>query len=104
MHDTPSDSSPQRPELFSAGSVTVSEQVRAELSPEEIQTLIQRHTHGDWNEDFYEDGDPPEAMENRYALSVGYHILSGYPVRGRQVFLYTTGDRGQTRIMFSDEY
>ena len=108
MHNTPANSSPDsataRPELFSAGSIVVSDQVRAALSEEEIQTLIQRHTHGDWNEDFYEDGDPPEAMENRYALSHGYHILSQYIVRGRKVFLHTPGHRGLTRIMFSDEY
>jgi hypothetical protein len=104
FHDSASNGPDCKPLLFSLGAVFITEGVKAAFTAKEIQNFLDHHTRGVWDETHGNDGSPSEAYENRESLERGHHILSGFDLHGKRVFLQTNGERTQTRVMLAEEY
>ena len=84
-------------QLFLPGEVVVTNDARAALSEarEEAQTLIDRHTSGDWG-----CVSTREAAENEYGVLCQQHIVSFYRLRnGYDVGVITVPNRSTTLVI-----
>jgi len=66
----------------------------------EIDTLIMRHSFGDWG-----DICPDDAQVNEEALQDGDRLLSSYKsISGEKVWIITEADRSYTTVLLPSEY
>jgi hypothetical protein len=84
-------------QLFLPGEIVVTNDARAALSDagEDVQTLVDRHTSGDWG-----CVSQREAAQNEYGLLYGQHIVSFYRLRnGYYVGVITAPNRSSTTLL-----
>jgi hypothetical protein len=84
-------------QLFLPGEVVVTNDARAALSDagEDAQTLVARHTTGDWG-----CVSRREAAQNEYGLLMGQHIVSFYHLKnGYFVGVITAPNRSTTTVL-----
>lgn len=85
---------------FSLGEVGATRAVIAVLPHDEIFVALMRHQSGDW-------GDIPEKYRdaNNRNLVEGQRVLSCYmTASGEQFFIYTEGNRSNTKILLPGEW
>ena len=68
----------------------------ASLSPD---TLLARHTAGDWGDVGAED-----AAENDLSLARGFRLLSSYRAGDARIWIITERDRSATTLLLPEEY
>ncbi len=84
-------------QLFLPGEVVVTNDARAAIleAKDDVQTLVDRHTSGDWG-----CVSAREAAENEYGVLCQQHIVSFYRLRnGYYVGVITTPNRSTTILL-----
>lgn len=82
------------------GEIYLTPGARDSLGKIEIQTLLMRHSFGDWGNVCPEDDEV-----NEKALANGGRILSSYTsISGKKIWIITEGDRSYTTVLLPDEY
>lgn len=64
-----------------------------------LQSILTRHTTGDWGE-----VPPEDAAENELSLIEGFRVMSVYYVYGERVWVITEADRSCTTLLLPEEY
>src|SRR5205823_2062075 len=71
-----------------------------ERAGETIETLLARHSTGDWGNVCEED-----RKENDFSVRNGFRLLSAYKLRDdTKVWIITEADRSATTLLLPDEY
>jgi hypothetical protein len=85
---------------FSPGQFVATPGALEKVQPEEMQTALARHLHGDWGE-----VDRDERRENDLSLEKGFRLLSVYRTAdGLKFWIIIEHDRSVTTVLLPSEY
>lgn len=84
---------------FPLGTLVTTQGAASLLTAEDIASIINRHSQGNWGEVCKED-----AQENELSLKQGFRLLSVYTIKGQKFWVITEADRSVTTILLPDEY
>ena len=85
---------------FPLGCTVTTPGALADVPPEEMQTALYRHHHGDWG-DVGED----DRLENERSLREGFRLLSVFHTKaGVKFYVITEHDRSATTVLLPEEY
>lgn len=86
--------------LFEVGLVITAPAAQAALTPDDVQTALDRHSRGDWGV-----LDTIDRRQNLRAMSTGQPVQSIYESQtGRKFWVITTADRSQTSVLLAEDY
>ncbi len=86
--------------LFDLGQVVITAHAADVLHPEDVQTALRRHHHGDWGHVGLVD-----RRENDRALAEGHRIFSIHRDRNSTKFwIITEWDRSATTVLLPEDY
>ncbi len=86
--------------LFSTGTLVLVGSAIGQISPEDIESALERHKRGDWGL-----VDKEEWKENEGALEIEDFLVSLYrSSTGARFFVVTEPDRISTAVLMPDDY
>lgn len=85
---------------FNLGQVVITANAAREISTDDVQAALRRHSQGDWGE-----LDENDWSTNQQALQSGNRLLSAYTTdNGVRFWIITEADRSVTTVLLPEDY